>query len=196
MICLSTETPVPFLGTYSRFSIGRKDYSKTWIIFCHSWLKYHSDILLNTKESLNPLSKFSRYYMRGGSPKWNYLLEGGPLQYRLLLLGECSRNPSCIHVPAGVVVRGGERLQRKNFEDCFDVFPHLIMGDSQVHLPRLHWMFCSFWPKTAWPSRLTLCIHLIWPLWLFLFFSLDEKKSSKGNILLMWKRWNKKQQKH
>ena len=34
--------------------------------------------------------------MRGDplKPPWNYLLEGGPLSYRLPLLGECSRNPS------------------------------------------------------------------------------------------------------
>ena len=32
--------------------------------------------------------------MNGDPPNWNYLLEGGPLYYRLPLLGECSRNPS------------------------------------------------------------------------------------------------------
>ena len=31
---------------------------------------------------------------KGGPKNCNYLLEGGPLQYRLPPLGECARNPS------------------------------------------------------------------------------------------------------
>ena len=36
-----------------------------------------------------------------------------------------------------------------------------MMGDLQVHLPTAHWLFGSFWPKTAWPPCPTLPIHLI-----------------------------------
>ena len=32
------------------------------------------------------------------------------------------------------------------------------MGDLQVHLFTPHWVFSSFWPKTAWPSCPTLPI--------------------------------------
>ena len=49
-----------------------------------------------------------------------------------------------------------------------------------------------FWPKTVWPLSLTLFARscpnnfFCFPRW---------KKSSKGNVLLMWKKWNKKRQK-
>ena len=37
------------------------------------------------------------------------------------------------------------------FEDSFNTFAHLMMDDLWAHLPTLHWVFSSFWPKMAWP---------------------------------------------
>ena len=47
--------------------------------------------------------------------------------------------------------------------------------------PTLHWVFISFWPKTAGPLCPTLPIHLIFPQATFvcLFVSLDEKSPQR-----------------
>ena len=78
------------------------------------------------------------------------------------------------------------------FGDSCNAFAHFMMGDLWAFLPTLCWVFTSFWTKMAWPPCPTLPIHPI-SLWV-IFFPPDEKMSSKGNILLMWKRWNKKWQ--
>ena len=68
---------------------------------------------------------------------------------------------------------------------------------TRPHLPTLHWVFSSFWPKKAWPLCPTLPIHHshLWTTSLFGCFPW-WKKSSEGNILLMWKRGNNKWWKH
>ena len=79
------------------------------------------------------------------------------------------------------------------FEDTFKAFAHLMKGDLQGHLPIPHWVFSSFCPKMAWPLCPTLPSHLIsLPSDFFCCCFPRWKKSSKGNVLLMWKRWNKK----
>ena len=71
------------------------------------------------------------------------------------------------------------------FWRLFNAFAHFMMGDLQAHLLTLHWVFSCFWPKMAWPPCTTLFIHpmpqatVFFPRW---------KKSSKGNILPMWKK--------
>ena len=104
------------------------------------------------------------------------------------------QEPICISVPAGVVVRGSVWLQWIFFGDSFKEFAHFMMGDLPMHLFTLHWVFSSFSPKTAWPLCLTFPVHLISPQ--ATFFPPGWKNSSKGNVLPMWKRWNKKWQKH
>ena len=48
----------------------------------------------------------------------------------------------------------------------------------------------QFWPKTAWPPCPTLPVHMFSP-WVTFFCLSRRKKSTMGNILLMWKSWNK-----
>ena len=67
-----------------------------------------------------------------------------------------------------------------------------MMGDFRVHLSTLSWVFSSFWPKPVWSPCPVLPIHLISPQ-----KTSDSPRwsmSSKGSVLLMWKRWNKKWQ--
>ena len=82
------------------------------------------------------------------------------------------------------------------FEDSLNMFAHFTMSDLRAHLPTPHWGFSSFWPKMAWPLCPTFPIHLILPDPLFCCCFPGWKKSSKGKVLPMWKRWNKNQQKH
>ena len=70
------------------------------------------------------------------------------------------------------------------FEDYFSSFAHFLMGDLQAHLPTLHWVFSSFWPKMAWPPCPTLPNLLygeLAPEWLFYFIkkSLSIWRSGK-----------------
>ena len=135
-------------------------------------------------------------YIKGTPQNPKLFLEGGFLVAQAFPTRWVFKEPVCISMPAGIVVRGCIRLQWRFFEDSFNMFAHFMMGDLQVHLPTLCWLFSSFWPKAAWPPCPTLSIHSILPQWLFLLVSLDEEKSSNGNCLLVWKRWDKKQLKH
>ena len=133
---------------------------------------------------------------KGGPQKPRIIFwRAGPLQYRLPQLGKCSRNLSIVCIPAGIVVRGVQ-LQWIFPEHCYNTFAHFMMADLQAHLPTPHWVFSSFWPKTAWPLCPTLPIHQISPGANFFCLFPQMKKSSKGSVLPMWKRWNKKHQKH
>ena len=85
-------------------------------------------------------------------PKQNYLLEGGPLLYRLPPLGEYSRNPS-VSVFSWHCC---ERLHSAsvNFLKLFQRFAHFIMGDSWAHLPHHTECWALFDQK-----RMTLVPH-------------------------------------
>ena len=79
------------------------------------------------------------------------------------------------------------------FWDPFNT--HFMTGGLWVHLLISRWVFSSFWPKTAWTLCPTLPIHPISPqqlLFICFFPWIKKKKSSKGNVLPMWKKWNKK----
>ena len=78
------------------------------------------------------------------------------------------------------------------FKNSFSIFVHFVMGDLQAHLPTQHWLVSSFWPKKGMtpiphppysPDLTSGDYFFLCPRW---------KKSSKGNILPMRKRWNKK----
>ena len=71
-------------------------------------------------------------------------------------------------------MRGWVQLQWICFEDSFSTFAHFIMGDLWTHLPTPHWVFSSFWPKTACPPCPTLPIHLISPQTTFFLFCQDK----------------------
>ena len=78
------------------------------------------------------------YQLQGVMKKpWNYLLEGGPL----------------------VVQASQSRFGFSEFFWSLNTFAHFMMGDLQVHLTTLHWVFSSFWPKMAWLSCPTFPIH-------------------------------------
>ena len=97
-------------------------------------------------------------------------------------------------MPAGIVARGCVFASVHLVKNSFNAFAHFMMVTYKLTCPHRA-VFSSFWPNTAWPPAppsLFTCSHpkqliFCFPLW---------KKSSKGNILWMWKRWNKKQQKH
>ena len=80
------------------------------------------------------------------------------------------------------------RLQWMFFQDSFNSFAHFTTGDLRVHLPTPRWAFSSFLPKTHGPQAPHSLVTRPHPEWLFCFSR--WKKSSKGNILPMWKRWN------
>ena len=77
-------------------------------------------------------------------------------------------------------------------EESFSAFARSMMVDLWVHLPTPHWVVSSFWPKPAWPPCPAHHIHPVLP-WAMVFCCCFPgwKKSSKGNILLMWKKWYK-----
>ena len=105
------------------------------------------------------------------------------------------QEPICISALAGVVVRNCFQPQWICFEDSFNMLAHSMMNDLQVHLSTPCWMFSSFRPKTTRPQYPTP-IHPISPHDFLLLLFTWMKISSQGSILPMWKRWNKKWQKH
>ena len=82
-------------------------------------------------------------------------------------------------------------------------FNEFFLKSLSVHLPISWWVIynhncphhaeCSavFDKKMAWSPCPPLRIHSILPQSTFSFCFPGWKKSSKGNTLLMWKRWNK-----
>ena len=73
------------------------------------------------------------------------------------------------------------------FWETFNAFARFTMSDLPAHLLAWHWVFSSFWPQIVWLLCLTLPIHLILPPATILCFPDRKKKSSKGNVLLMWR---------
>ena len=88
---------------------------------------------------------------------------------------------SSISVSAHMVVRGCIWLLWNFFGDYVNTFAHCMMSDCRGHLPTPHWVFSSLWA--------TRPVHPILPQGSFYFFPW-MKKSSKGNVLPMWKRGN------
>ena len=103
--------------------------------------------------------------------------------------------PVWISVPAGIVVRG-----------CIQ-FQWIILKILSMHLPISWWViykhtcshyaeclavfdqnYMTFMPNLPYSPNLTPSD--------FFFCFLRWKTSSKGKVLLMWKRWNQKWQKH
>ena len=122
-------------------------------------------------------------------PNQNYLLEG-----QLPLLGECCRGPRVSVYQCTSWRWFCQRLGSASvsfFLKNLNAFAHFMMGDLWVHLPTLCWVFSILGPKTAWPLCPTLPIHPISPQVTFFCFH-GWKKSSEGNVWLIWKRWNKK----
>ena len=87
-------------------------------------------------------------------------------------------------------------LDSVNFlEDSFNTFAHFMMGDLQTHLPTTLGVQQCLTPKWHDPHTPPSLFTWFLPKWLFCLFS-RWKKSSEGNILLMWNRWKKKNNKH
>ena len=101
-------------------------------------------------------------------PQWSYLLEGGPLYYRLPRLGEYSRNPSVSVYQLALLWEAV--FSFSEFFWRLSVFAH-FMSDLWAHLSTLHWVFSTFWPKTAWLS----CPTQIHPRQLFFLFPQMKK---------------------
>ena len=135
------------------------------------------------------LSKLLLIYEWGSKQYQNYLLEGGPLLVQTSPLHECSRKPSVSVCQLVLLWEAAFSFSEFFLLNSFNVFAHFMMGDSQVHLSTLHWVVCSFRPKTAWPPCPTLPIHLISPRATISCFS-RWKTSSKGR-----KKWNKQTKK-
>ena len=77
-------------------------------------------------------------YMRGDTPKNRInFLRVGPLQYRLPLLGECSRNSS-VSLYQLMMLREAALSISNFFTYSFNVFAHFMMSDLQAHLSTLH----------------------------------------------------------
>ena len=120
-----------------------------------------------------------------------YILAGGCLVVQASPAMLMFKEPICISVPAGIVVRGCAWLQ------------WIFLKTISMHLPISGWVICECtWPhsaecsavfdqKMAQPPCPTLPIHLISPRVTFFQFP-QMKKSSKGSILPIWRRWNKK----
>ena len=122
----------------------------------------------------------------------------GPLEYTVPPLGECSRNPSV----SCTTWRCCERLHLaslnfflKSLSVCLPISWWVIYKHTCLHCAE-----CSAYsllpysqkgqtpmPHPPCSSDLTLSYFFCFPRW---------KKSSKENVLLMWKRWNKKWQRH
>ena len=78
------------------------------------------------------------------------------------------------------------------FEDSFNAFFHVMMGDLRAHLPTLRWVFASFWQKNC----TTPVPHLPYsPVLLqsdFFFVSLDEKSPQRKTFCLCGRAETKK----
>ena len=117
----------------------------------------------------------------------------GPLSYRLPLLGECSRSPSvsvCQLVLVWEAALGFSECFWRLFQ-CICPFHGGWFTSAPVHTTLSGQQFLT-------KNGMTPVPHLPYSpdLTLSVFFVYLDKKSSKGNILQMWKRWNKKWQKH
>ena len=133
------------------------------------------------------------------SGKWGYVYKtriifwvGGPCSTGFLL-SECSRNPS-VSVYQLVVLWEAVFGFREFFwrlSVCFPIYWRLIYGHTCSHLPECSAVFDQ---KQHDPCALPSPFIPFCTEWLFFacLFPWTKKKSSNGNILLMWKRWNKK----
>ena len=128
---------------------------------------------------LSILSRKNNANTRGEFPlnKWNYLLQGRPL---------------VVHVPGGGVVRGCVRLQwifLKTLSTCLPITWWVIYERTCPHCAECS---AAFDQKKA--SRFAPASLFTWsrPEWFFFCCFSGWKKSSEGNIWLMWQRRNKR----
>ena len=92
----------------------------------------------------------SYYNIWGGTPQnWNYLMEGGPLQYRLPPLGECSRNPS-VSVHQLALLWEAALTFSELFLKTLSMCLPLSWWVTYERTRPPHWVFSSFWSKMAW----------------------------------------------
>ena len=125
--------------------------------------------------------------MRGPPKYQNYILQGEPLVVQASL-AEYSRNTS----GAGVIVRGCIQLQWVFFLKTQRVFSfhHGWFTSAPTHIALSVQQFLTKSDMTS-PCP-ALPVHPISPWANFFFCFPGWKKSSKRNVLSMWKRWNKK----
>ena len=137
---------------------------------------------------------WSGHLQREIQKTWNYLPEGGPGSTGFPLLGECYRNPSV------------SVYQLALFWEAASSFSEFFLKTLSTHSPISWWGIyehttahlaeCSAVFNQKWHNPYSLTSLLSWshPSNFFFCFP-DWKKSSKGNVLQMWKRWNKEWQK-
>ena len=125
-------------------------------------------------------------HVRWGTPQKTQVIlwRVGPLQYRLPPLGECSKNPSVSCTSWCYCERLSLASENFFFKTLATRIVHLMMDDLGAHLPTPHWVFNSFWPKTAWPPCPTLPTH---PISLQVTFSFSPwmKKVLKGKCFVL-----------
>ena len=137
-----------------------------------------------------------KLYMRGGPPKpWNYLLEGGPLVVQASPTTWVFWETICYGVSAGGVVRGCVWSQWLVFGDSTSLpISWQVIMSAPAHTALSVQQFLikngmTSVPHPPYIPDLTLRDF-------FVCVSLGEKNPQRGNVLPMWKKWNKKWQKH
>ena len=113
---------------------------------------------------------------RGDPMKTNYVLEGRGLVVQASPARWCSRNPS-VSVYQLMVLWEAAFAFIEFFWRLFQCIWLFVMYDSWACLPTPHWVFSSFWSKTAWLLCPTVPIH--WPQATVFFFP-RWKNSSEG----------------
>ena len=114
--------------------LNKKQKSLTLPINNHSLIDFYSVVI----------------YVGGGMQKTLELFSGGPApcSHRLLLLGECSRNP-CVSVNRLTLLwEAAFSFSELGFWRL-SVFAHFMVGDLRAHLPTSHWVLISFLTKNS-----------------------------------------------
>ena len=137
---------------------------------------------------------FYRIYTSGDPKNGIIFWRVGPLQNRLPPLSECSGNPSVSMYQLALLWEAAFLFS----EFFWRLFQHVCsFHDGWFTLAPAHTVLSveqfltnndmTPVPHPPYSPDLTLTFFCLFPRW---------QKSSKGNVLLMWKQWNKKQQKH
>ena len=105
----------------------------------------------------------------GGTPKnWNYLLEDRPLVVQASPTRWVFWEPSVSLYQLALLWEAVFGFSEGFWR--FNTSARFTRGDLRAHLPTPHWIFSSFWPKTAWPLYSILPIHPISPCVTFFLF--------------------------
>ena len=133
-------------------------------------------------------------YTMGDPPKTE-LYSGGqdPCNVGFPTIGECSGNPSVSARQVAVLWEAAFSFS-DFFLKTFKVFAHIMMDDLWAHLPTLCWAIRGFDQNRHDLRAPPFLFSWFCSKWLFLFP--QWKKYSRRNVSLIWKRWNKKWQKH